>query len=111
MYVLADAIDATWVNSGILSALQGKIGGFTIDSNRLYAGTPGSSSGIELSSVGLIAYKSNNQGVASSYAVSKITVNKATNLTVYIRSYAESSFDYTMISNPNASSYPHFLFK
>lgn len=106
VYVLADAIDATWVNSGILSALQGKIGGFTIDSNRLYAGTPGSSSGIELSSVGLIAYKSNNQGVASSYAVSKITVNKATNLTVYIRSYAESSYDYTMISNPNASSYP-----
>ena len=106
VYVLADAIDATWVNSGILSALQGKIGGFTIDSNRLYAGTPGSSSGIELSSVGLIAYKSNNKGVASSYAVSKITVNKATNLTVYIRSYAESSYDYTMISNPNASSYP-----
>ena len=106
VYVLADAIDATWVNSGILSALQGRIGGFTIDSNRLYAGTPGSSSGIELSSVGLIAYKSNNQGVASSYAVSKITVNKATNLTVYIRSYAESSFDYTMISNPNVSSYP-----
>lgn len=84
------------------------IGGFTVDSNRLYAGTPGSGSGIELSSylAGLIAYKSNNQGVASSYAVSKITVNKATNLTVYIRSYAESSYDYTMISNPNVSSYP-----
>lgn len=85
-----------------------KIGGFTVDSNRLYAGTPGSGSGIELSSylAGLIAYRSNNKGKASTYAVSKITVNKATNLTVYIRSYAESSYDYTMISNPNVSSYP-----
>lgn len=85
------------------------IGGFTVDSNRLYAGTPGSGSGIELSSylAGLIAYKSNNQGVTSSYAVSKITVNKdITNLTVYIRSYAEPDYDYTIISNPNVSSYP-----
>ena len=83
------------------------IGGFTVDSDRLYAGTPGTSNSIELASFhNLIAYKSNNQGVASSYAVSKITVNKATNLTVYIRSDAESSWDYTMISNPNVSSYP-----
>lgn len=93
--------DGTSNNSGV------KIGGFTVDSNRLYAGTPGTSNGIELASFhNLIAYKSNNQGVASSYAVSKITVNKATDLTVYIRSYAESSYDYTMISNPNVSSYP-----
>lgn len=84
------------------------IGGFTVDSNRLYAGAPGTSSGIELSSVpSLIAYKSNNQGVASSYAVSKIIVNKdMPNLTVYIRSYAETTFDYTIISIPNAASYP-----
>ena len=44
--------------------------------------------------------------MASSRAVSKITVNKATDLTVYIRSYADSGRDYTMISNPNVSSYP-----
>ena len=93
--------DGTSNNSGV------KIGGFTVDSNRLYAGTPGTSNGIELASFhNLIAYKSNNQGIASSYAVSKITVNKATDLTVYIRSYAESSYDYTMISKPNVSSYP-----
>ena len=94
--------DGTSNNSGV------KIGGFTVDSNKLYAGTPGKDDSIELaSSHKLIAYKSNNQGVASSYAVSKITVNKdITNLTVYIRSYAESNFDYTMISNPNVSSYP-----
>ena len=43
----------------------------------------------------------------SSYAVSKITVTKATNLlTVYIRSYAEERWDYTIISTPNAPSYP-----
>ena len=94
--------DGTSNNSGV------KIGGFTVDSNRLYAGTPGTSNSIELASFhNLIAYESNNQGVASSYAVSKITVNKATDLlTVYIRSYAESSYDYTMISKPNVSSYP-----
>lgn len=105
-YVMADAIDATWINSGILSALQGKIGGFNITSNSLYAGTPGSTSGIELKSVALIGYKSNNQGIASSYAVSKITVNNATNLVIYIRSYAESNYDYTIVSKVNASSYP-----
>ena len=95
--------DGTSNNSGV------NIGGFTVDSNRLYAGTPGSGSGIELSSylTGLIAYKSNNQRVASSYAVSKITVNKdITNLTVYIRSYAETDYDYTIISTPNAESRP-----
>ena len=94
--------DGTSNNSGV------KIGGFIVDSNRLYAGTPGTSNSIELaSSHKLIAYKSNNQGVALSYAVSKITVNKdITNLTVYIRSYADPDYDYTMISNPNVSSYP-----
>ena len=94
--------DGTSNNSGV------KIGGFIVDSNRLYAGTPGTSNSIELASFhNLIAYESNNQGVASSYAVSKITVNKdITNLTVYIRSYADSGRDYTMISNPNVSSYP-----
>ena len=97
--------DGTSNNSGV------KIGGFTVDSNKLYAGTPGADNGIELaSSHKLIAYKSNNQGVASSYAVSKITVNKdITNLTVYIRSYADPDYDYTMISNPNVLSYPTSL--
>ena len=84
------------------------IGGFTVDSNRLYAGTPGTSNSIELaSSHKLIAYKSNNQGKDSTSAVCKIKVNKdITNLTVYIRSYAETYYDYIMISNPNVPSYP-----
>ena len=94
--------DGTSNNSGV------KIGGFTVDSNRLYAGTPGADNGIELvSSHKLIAYKSNNQGKNSTSAICKIKVNKdITNLTVYIRSYAETYSDYTMISNPNVSSYP-----
>ena len=105
--VLDSNNDTLFLADGINGNGEVKIGGFTVDSNRLYAGTPGTSNSIELASLrNLIAYKSNNQGVASSYAVSKITVNKATNLTVYIRSYAESNFDYTMISNPNVSSYP-----
>lgn len=105
-YVMADAIDATWINSGLISALQGKIGGFTITDNSLYAGTPGSNSGIQLSSVSLIGYRSNNKGIQSSFAVSKITVNNATNLVIYIRSYAESSYDYTITSTVSPSSYP-----
>ena len=105
-HVSADAIDASWINGGLISAMQGKIGGFNIDATRLYAGTPGSNSGIELSSTNLIGYKSNNQGKHSTQAVSKITVNNACNLTIYIRSYAESSFDYTIASEVNATSYP-----
>ena len=103
--------DTLFLADGINGNGEVKIGGFTVDSNRLYAGTPGADNGIELaSSHKLIAYKSNNQGVASSYAVSKITVNKdITNLTVYIRSYADPDNDYTMISNPNVSSYPTSL--
>ena len=94
-------------STGAIKSTSGTIGGFTIDSNRLYTGTPGTYNSIEIAKAhNLIAYKSNNQGVASSYAVSKITVNKATDLTVYIRSYADSGRDYTMISNPNVSSYP-----
>lgn len=105
-YIMADAIDASWISAGILSALQGKIGGFNITSNSLYAGTPGSNSGIELTSVALNGYKSNNQGVQSSQSISKITINNATNLTIYIRSYAESNYDYTIASTVNASSVP-----
>ena len=103
--------DTLFLADGINGNGEVNIGGFTVNSNRLYAGTPGADNGIELaSSHKLIAYKSNNQGVASSYAVSKITVNKdITNLTVYIRSYADPDYDYTMISNPNVSSYPTSL--
>ena len=102
---MAYAIDASWINSGIISALQGKIGGFNITPNSLYAGTPGSESGIEITSVSLIGYASNNAGGHSTRA-SKITINSAMNLVIYIRSYAESSFDYTIASKVNASAYP-----
>ena len=103
---MADAIEASWINSGIISALQGKIGGFNITSNSLYAGTPGSNSGIELTSVSLIGYKSNNENQHSTQAVSKITMHSAMNLVIYIRSYAESSFDYTIASKVNAAAFP-----
>ena len=70
-----------------------QIGGFTVDSNRLYAGTPGTDSGIELAAfTNLLAYKSKNQGKANSMAACRIKVNKdMPNLTVYIRSWAEST--------------------
>ena len=49
---------------------------------------------------------SNNKGIDSSNAVMKLECVGYTDLTLYIRSYAESSYDYTIASNTNASTYP-----
>ena len=49
---------------------------------------------------------SNNKGVNSSNAVMKLECVGYTDLTIYIRSYAESSYDYTIASIANASTYP-----
>jgi len=92
--------------NGKIASIEGTIGGFNISSNSLYAGTPGSDSGIELTSISLIGYRSNSENIHSTQAVSKITINKAMNLVIYIRSYAESNFDYTIASKVNAASFP-----
>ena len=55
---------------------------------------------------GYDVYMSNNQGVNSSNAVMKLECVGYTELTIYIRSYAESSYDYTIASIANASTYP-----
>lgn len=51
-------------------------------------------------------YQSTNKGVNSSYSVVKITFSGYTTFTVYIRSYAEGNYDYTIASTIDASSYP-----
>ena len=51
-------------------------------------------------------YMSNNKGADNSQAVIKLECIGYTDLTLYIRSYAESSFDYTIASTANASTYP-----
>ena len=51
-------------------------------------------------------YMSNNKGVNSSKAVMKLECIGYEELTIYIRSYAEGSYDYTIASNANASTYP-----
>lgn len=51
-------------------------------------------------------YQSTNKGVNSSYAVAKITFTGYTTFTVYIRSYAEGNYDYTIASTLDAASYP-----
>ena len=51
-------------------------------------------------------YMSNNKGINSSQAVMKLECVGYTDLTLYIRSYAESTFDYTIASTANASTYP-----
>ena len=55
---------------------------------------------------GYDVYMSDNKGVNSSQAVMKLECVGYTELTIYIRSYAESSWDYTIASNANASTYP-----
>ena len=55
---------------------------------------------------GYDVYMSTNKGVGKSQAVMKLKCKGYTDLTLYIRSYAESSYDYTIASNANASTYP-----
>lgn len=51
-------------------------------------------------------YQATNNGVNNSYSVAKITFEGYTTFNVYIRSYAESSYDYTIASALDATSYP-----
>lgn len=56
---------------------------------------------------GLIAFKSQaHKGEHSSYDVVKVTFSGYSTFRCYIRSYAESNYDYTVVSVLNASSYP-----
>ena len=55
---------------------------------------------------GYDVYMSNNRGVDKSQAVMKLECVGYKELTLYIRSYAESTCDYTIASNANASAYP-----
>ena len=55
---------------------------------------------------GYDVYMSNNKGVGKSQAVMKLKCKGYTDLTLYIRSYAESSYDYTIASKVNVSNYP-----
>lgn len=56
---------------------------------------------------GLIAFKSQaHKGVHSSYDVVRVTFSGYSTFRCYIRSYAESNYDYTVVSVLNASSYP-----
>ena len=55
---------------------------------------------------GYDVYMSNNKGADSSNAVMKLECVGYTDLTIYIRSYAEGEYDYTIASIANASIYP-----
>ena len=55
---------------------------------------------------GYDVYMSNNKGIDSSKAVMKLECIGYTDLTLYIRSYAESNYDYTIASNANVRTYP-----
>ena len=55
---------------------------------------------------GYDVYMSDSKGANSKQAVMKLECIGYTDLTIYIRSYAESSYDYTIASTANASTYP-----
>ena len=57
---------------------------------------------------GYDVYMSDSKGANSSQAVMKLECVGYEELTLYIRSYAESNYDYTIASNANASTYPTF---
>ena len=83
-----------WVNSSISVTTEGisKYGWVTADSTYNVDGYD--------------VYMSNNKGVNNSQAVMKLECIGYTDLTIYIRSYAEGSYDYTIASIANASTYP-----
>ena len=55
---------------------------------------------------GWIMYQSINPSSTTNYAVAKIHIKNLTSFTCYINSYAYSTYNYTIISNEDASSYP-----
>ena len=55
---------------------------------------------------GYDVYMSNSKGANSKQAVMKLECVGYTDLTIYIRSYAQSNYDYTIASTVNASTYP-----
>ena len=83
-----------WVNQSITVTTEGisKYGWITADN--------------KYNVDGYDVYMSNNQGVNSSNAVMKLECKGYIDLTLYIRSYAESFYDYTIASIANASTYP-----
>ena len=87
-----------WVNQSITVTTEGisKYGWITADN--------------KYNVDGYDVYMSNNKGVDNSQAVMKLECVGYKELTIYIRSYAESNYDYTIASNAkanaNASTYP-----
>lgn len=51
-------------------------------------------------------YESSNEGKNNSYSVAKITFSGYEEFVVYIRSYAEGNYDYTIASKVDISGYP-----
>ena len=66
-------------------------------------GFPWGSSSVNPDSNGYYSYQSNNEGYNSTIATMSVTVVGYTQFTVYIRSNAESSYDYIVVRNLDAS--------
>jgi len=51
-------------------------------------------------------YKSTNKNQHNTNSITKVTIRNAESVTIRINSYAESSYDYTILSKLDAASYP-----
>lgn len=97
--------------TGKITTNSGNIGGWEITSSKLYKGTPFQEKYIELNSdldaeniSNYVLYRSTNQGLHSTKSIAKIKIKSSiSNLKLYIRSNAESLYDYIMLSNVNSN--------
>lgn len=67
--------------------------GFTEDTAHSYAGHG-------------TVYKSTNKGQNNTNSIAKVTIHNADSITIRINSYAETNYDYTILSKLDAASYP-----
>ena len=78
-------------STGAIKSTRGTIGGFTIDSNRLYAGTPGTDNSIELASIGT---NKASIKVGSNFSVDSTGAIKSTSGTIGNLSIVNSGLAY-----------------
>ena len=86
-------------STGAIKSTSGTIGGFTIDSNRLYAGNPGADNGIELVSIGT---NKASIKVGSNFSVDSTGAIKSTSGTIGSLNIADDGLTY---GNSSSSSY------
>ena len=119
MDITAESIEVIDANSRTLFKADGlsttpevKIGNFDVDYDGLYFNRNTPEKAFNLINIpdNLRLFKSNNQGIANSRAILKITFSQdIENFTLYIRSNAEGDFDYILATVVNPETAPNLI--